>query len=51
MSTSQEALREYVAKSRAQLQQLLQRLNWTEEGVQKVGSASSAEAKLICLLI
>ncbi|EDW06114.2 uncharacterized protein Dmoj_GI16438 [Drosophila mojavensis] len=36
MSTSQEALREYVAKSRAQLQQLLQRLNWTEEGVQKL---------------
>ncbi|XP_030079684.1 probable basic-leucine zipper transcription factor Q [Drosophila hydei] len=36
MSTSQEALRQYVAKSRAQLRQILQRLNWTEQGVQQL---------------
>ncbi|XP_030244630.1 serine/arginine repetitive matrix protein 5 [Drosophila navojoa] len=47
MSTSQEALRDYVAKSRAQLQQLLQRLNWTEEGVQKLHRSVSQPDEVV----
>lgn len=33
---SQDALRLYVVQTRERLQQLLQRLHWTEEGVRKV---------------
>lgn len=44
---SQDALRLYVVETRERLQQLLQRLHWTEEGVRKVRRDSTlANSKL-----
>jgi len=37
MSAAQDALRHYVERSRERLLNLLQRLQWTEEGVLQVG--------------